>query len=55
MEVLVTPGNANQWQDGVVVVELLLVPGSHSWSVVAATDRSLGDLAKPARHTFEIR
>jgi len=55
MEVLVTPGNADQWQDGVVVVELLLVPGSHSWSVVAATDRSPGDLAKPARHTFEFR
>lgn len=55
MEVLVTPGTADQWQDDVVVVELLLVPGTHSWSVVAATERSLGDLANPARHTFEIR
>ncbi len=55
-EVSVTAKTAGRWEDRIVVLELGLEPGAHSWSVVAVfPGKGLGDFANPTRLTFDVR
>lgn len=55
-EISVTAKTAGRWEDRLVVLELGLEPGAHSWSVVAVfPGRGVGDFANPTRLTFDVR
>lgn len=55
-EVSVTAKTAGRWEDRLVVIELGLEPGAHSWSVVAVfPGKLLGDFANPTRLSFDVR
>ena len=55
-EISVTPKSAARWDSRVVVLELGLEPGAHSWSVVAVfPGKGLGDFANPTRLSFDVR
>ena len=54
-EYRVTPESGALWDGQLVSLELPLVSGSHSWSVVALRGRDQGDFTHPTRHSFEVR
>jgi hypothetical protein len=55
-ELTVTPGSSSRWDDRMVMVELPMEAGAHSWLVVAVfADKGPGDFARPTRVMFEVR